>query len=1073
MDSSNSFQKDPLKLIQSIFLNKVDRHSQEYITFLSNTHNLTQLQEHSEAQIIQTLTERISAGMPFTYAGSALIALISQIPPSAVFNREVFSRYCRDQTNLPPHIYKTSYEAYQNLVSTQENQVITLLGDSGSGKTFNSIHLLDHLITISSPNKELFNLLHNGIQALHIMSSVVKKHNLESTSAALITSVKFNDKFEAVGGEIQASLLDFSLPKAKKGRSYQLLHSVLTAEKPTLQRLGLSAARLSEPHSHALLDRDVWLKFNSCLRVIGVPQKEIDNLMDVVAVVLHLFDINWAKTHKWTPRNRFVVQKICKLLGTQEDHFISSFAIFNSKNETLKRIYDLSRTLYELAFKWLNAKINTKLQKLSKDNCKSISIIDVPGFSREKSLGSLSRNVSIEVFNYYTSNDYLNLLESLSSQQISFPFLQTPRCKKLIDLFLSPNGLVHCLSSTQKQYQASTKRIQGAISEPQGYFADIAQFTSETELKLNFSCGQVTYEFSSLRNEAAEHLSGELNYYFLKSCNSKLVQSALKYLSFSNPNFNPHTSPLPDKSVYAQKLSEKVNLMLQPLINTSPYVIYCIRADKSDLAHCALSIVRNSLIVPSLLWNWYGFKHWVALEDLAREVNTSELEDLKALLNKAFPEADFQIAGKYVLLKDKHLKKLNSILKTSFSTAQGSTDFGFCVYEEAPESSIQVTQPCVHRVSFKQLPNFTIESYISSSQLNESQNTIFMSSKKQRKKLARTFTNFKNLDYSNVLNEITKIQALCRGLIGRRKAYGLRKLNEKATVIQKVWKGYFVRRDLEPIWPLHKAALKIQQAWRNYLARFQAAVTIQRWFRKILLFKESVTEFRAYNFKHNGNYKYLPANQKYVAMTYTGRRAPRKQQESSPEYTFTPQISNHSRTLASKSTSKVPFHLRFQMQEKLRQEKLHALRQQEVQKEKSIATHSPRINSKAALRTNFLDRQHAFYMKSKIKRDNAQLQKQTEKDTECTFAPSIKTTFQKRTFDQTLNSLYNWQKHKERKLEEEAKAKEELQLSFMAPFAMSKNSMKFADEKKKKNLQNQHLQQKQGEANQAYWPVFS
>ena len=60
---------------------------------------------------------------------------------------------CRRE-DTAPHIYGVAQTAYRNLLTTRQDQSIVLLGKTGSGKTTNSQHLVQYLVSIAgSPGK--------------------------------------------------------------------------------------------------------------------------------------------------------------------------------------------------------------------------------------------------------------------------------------------------------------------------------------------------------------------------------------------------------------------------------------------------------------------------------------------------------------------------------------------------------------------------------------------------------------------------------------------------------------------------------------------------------------------------------------------------------------------------------------------------------------------------------------------------------------------------------------------------------------------------------------------------------
>ncbi|CAG9324330.1 unnamed protein product [Blepharisma stoltei] len=915
------------------------------LNLIKESNNMTNLKKHSEASMLNSLRGRLKSGIPFTYAGNVLISVNSEAQPSLYFNKGIRSKYSQEIEELPPHIYSTSLSAYEKLKTTKENQVIAVLGESGSGKTFNVIHLVDHLVSVSSSDflsqslesdKKLFHILHEGMQALHIMGSSVRKHNLESTACAMITELKFDKQFKAVGGQIKATLMDFSLPIAKKGRSYQLLHSLLGASKSTLQKCGLHGNVIhklfespkqrpeQEDGTMEALDREIWERFMECLNELGIEKAEILGLEDVLAIVIHLHDIYFVENEAgfWIPRNKYTVQKICKLLVLPEDKFYECFSIFKTKSEAEFRIRDLARTLYSLAFSWLNDKINERLEihcsslidirieaalsllspeakkninkekKEIYENCLpaySIMIVDFPGFAREKSMGSFTTNITIESLNYYCCNNYIKLLDSLERENIGMPVLNTPNCKHIVDLCLGKgSGLIHFLSAdnaTFKEYVNELHRVQSDENLP---YKDIISFIEKNDIIYHFSWGSVKYDLTHLRNEAEGHYTLHLNSFFLRKCNSKLISVFSSVL----PNFYLNQlkvpSDIPSESIFAEKLALSISSLIQPLVKIEPHIIYCIKAPEKEIQPGAVFLFRNSLILPTLLWTWYGFPHWINIEDVIKEfpdialrISGAQKEVAKGVLAQVLPSQDFIITGRYVLLKEKHMNQLQDIIKrkqkikddtidlslthsdanfmqisesSPFSAKKSNSifrpkDFHVEIYDDRPQPKITSKENLRQNIqtnSFEKLDIMaeseryvqkllTKQSVKNTEELNSSiisngknkdqqENIVKIESFHAISKLFRSMGGYMKMDYSGILPEIIRIQSMWRGCKAREFYNGLKFLHEKAKTIQRIWKGWHTRMTLKPVFQLNRAVIMIQRAWRSKFTKKKSCI---------------------------------------------------------------------------------------------------------------------------------------------------------------------------------------------------------------------------------------------------------
>ena len=73
-------------------------------------------------------------------------------PPLSVLQVIDMFRGCR-RKDMPPHIFAMGQQAYRDMMITQQDQSLILMGLSGSGKTFNARHLLRYLTTIGQPDQ--------------------------------------------------------------------------------------------------------------------------------------------------------------------------------------------------------------------------------------------------------------------------------------------------------------------------------------------------------------------------------------------------------------------------------------------------------------------------------------------------------------------------------------------------------------------------------------------------------------------------------------------------------------------------------------------------------------------------------------------------------------------------------------------------------------------------------------------------------------------------------------------------------------------------------------------------------
>ena len=83
-------------------------------------------------------------------------------------NHVVECYYNKRRTEMPPHVYSVSDNAYQDMLRNSENQSMLITGESGAGKTVNTKRVIQVKIVLNS-NAEGFRV-HVVVFICHIQT---------------------------------------------------------------------------------------------------------------------------------------------------------------------------------------------------------------------------------------------------------------------------------------------------------------------------------------------------------------------------------------------------------------------------------------------------------------------------------------------------------------------------------------------------------------------------------------------------------------------------------------------------------------------------------------------------------------------------------------------------------------------------------------------------------------------------------------------------------------------------------------------------------------------------------------
>ena len=97
--------------------------------------NMTNL---SEATVIHNLNTRYVRFLIYTYSGLFCVT-VNPYKWLPVYDQHVVGCYAnKRRTEMPPHIFSISDNAYNDMLRNRENQSMLITGESGAGKTVNT-----------------------------------------------------------------------------------------------------------------------------------------------------------------------------------------------------------------------------------------------------------------------------------------------------------------------------------------------------------------------------------------------------------------------------------------------------------------------------------------------------------------------------------------------------------------------------------------------------------------------------------------------------------------------------------------------------------------------------------------------------------------------------------------------------------------------------------------------------------------------------------------------------------------------------------------------------------------------
>ncbi|XP_038670228.1 unconventional myosin-XVIIIa isoform X16 [Scyliorhinus canicula] len=379
----------------------------------------------NESSVLHTLRQRYGGNLIHTYAGSNMI-VVNPLSSPSMYSEKVMHMFkgCRRE-DTSPHVYAIAQVAYRNLLTTRQDQSIVLLGRSGSGKTTNSQHLVQYLVTIAGSTGK--NMTVEKWQAvysvLEAFGNSTTSMNSNATRFSQIVSLDFDQAGQVASASIQTMLLEkFRVSKhpGNEGTFNVFYYLMAGADNALRTELHLNhfaennafgISPLSKPEEKQKAAQQ-FNKLQIAMKVLGISVDEQKALWHILGAVYHLGAAGATKDGDEAGRRQFARhewgQKAAYLLGCNLEELSSALFKHQPKGAlqrstsfrqgpdecgqgdgsgpritAIECLEGMASGLYGELFILLISLINRALKSSQNSLC-SIMIVDTPGFQNPK-----------------------------------------------------------------------------------------------------------------------------------------------------------------------------------------------------------------------------------------------------------------------------------------------------------------------------------------------------------------------------------------------------------------------------------------------------------------------------------------------------------------------------------------------------------------------------------------------------------------------------------------------------------------------------------------------------------------
>ncbi|CAI0627898.1 unnamed protein product [Linum tenue] len=569
--------------------------------------DMTKLSYLHEPGVLSNLASRYELNEIYTYTGNILIAInpFQRLPH--LYDTHMMEQYKGAAFGeLSPHVFAVADVAYRQVAMINEGKSNSILvsGESGAGKTETTKMLMRYLAYLGGRSgvegRTVEQQVLESNPVLEAFGNAKTVRNNNSSRFGKFVEIQFDKNGRISGAAIRTYLLERSrvCQISSPERNYHCFYLLCAAPPEEREKFKLGSPSsyhyLNQSDCYELAgvnDTEEYLATRRAMDVVGLSEDDQDSIFKVVAAVLHLGNVEFAKGPEIDSsvikdeKSRFHLNTVAELLQCDakslEDALVKRVMV--TPEEIIKRPLDpvgalgsrdaLAKTMYSRLFDWLVDKINNSIGQ--DPNSKTlIGVLDIYGFEsfKSNSFEQFCINFTNEKLQQHFNQHVFKMeQEEYTKEEINWSYIEFVDNQDVLDLIeKKPGGIIALLDEAcmfpKSTHETFAQKLYQTFKNNKRF---IKPKLSRTSFTIAHYAGEVAYLADLFLDKNKDYVVAEHQ--------DLLTASTSSFVASLFPALPQETSKQSKFSSIGSRFKIQLQSLMETLNQTEPHYIRCVK----------------------------------------------------------------------------------------------------------------------------------------------------------------------------------------------------------------------------------------------------------------------------------------------------------------------------------------------------------------------------------------------------------------------------------------------------------------------------------------------------------------